>query len=313
MSDINHLMDGFNSELVKHANSVSSVGLNALKAAVSGLKGFNPSTWRAPAAAFGMKSMRSVGSGVADTAGSVGRFGQRQVHGLTGWTPKGYMNPEGIKGMRAGAYDAAERLSAAERAVAPGPGRYRPGLVDRVLKISPEKAHVKRVQAGHKEVVDARKSYRSAQAAEDMGLTSLPGYARALMQNPGSALKTGLSEQWHAVGPAGKALMVGIPGAGVAGEMSRESAPGEAGRLERAGSRLGELAYTMGPLPISGQLVAGIGMGSLGKRMGALFDKKKPPQNIPAPPSLDPAGGETAPSEQLVSDRALGIGQGGFL
>lgn len=314
MTEIQHLMPGFNAELVKHAESVSTIGINALKSALSGLKGFNPEKFRVPAAALGMKAVRGVGNAAVDTAGAVGRFGQRQVHGLTGWTPKGYMNPEGIKGMRAGAYDAAQRLSAAERTVAPGAGRYRPGLVDRVLKISPEKAQQRVAKAGHKEMVDARKAYQAAQKAEDMGLTSLPGYARALMSNPGAALKAGLAEQWHSMGPGGKALMVGIPAAGVASEVSTPSQPDGPGRLERAGSRLGELAYTMGPLPLSGQIAAGVGVSTLGKRMGAIFDRKKGAGNsIPAPPVLDPAGGEAAPAEQLVSDRALGIGQGGFL
>lgn len=309
MSDIQHLMAGFNDELAKHANSVSTVGIEALKSALSGLKGFNAEKFRVPAAALGMKAVKGMGNAAREGAGVASRFGQRQVHGLTGWTPKGYMNPEGIKGMRAGAHDAAERLSAAERTVAPGAGRYRPGLVDRVLKISPEKQQARAAKAGHKEVVDARKSYQAAQKAEDMGLTSLPGYARALMRNPAAAVSTGMAEQWHSMGPGGKALMLGIPAAGVGSELTTESQPGGPGKFERAGSRLGELAYTMGPVPLSGQIAAGIGVSSLGKRVGSLFDKKK---SIPAPPNLEPAGGEAAPAETMVSDRALGLGLGGY-
>jgi hypothetical protein len=290
-------MVGFNDELAKQANSISTIGMRALESAVSGLK----------STARGVKDVASA------TPGALGRFGQRQVHGLTGWTPQGFMNPEGIRGMRAGATDAAERLSAAERSVAPGPGKYRPGLVDRVLNRSQEQVQQSAVAAKHKEVVNARKAYQSAQKAEDMGLTSLPGYARALARNPADALRTGFAEQWHSMGPGGKALMVGLPGMGIASELSRPTEPGGPGRLERAGTRLGELSYSMGPIPLSGQLAVGAGVGSLAKRMGKLFDKTKPVGHIPAAPGLDPAGGEVAPAEHIVSDRALGIGQGGYL
>jgi hypothetical protein len=285
MSELDYLMVSFNDELSKQANTVSSVGMRALESALSGLK---------------------------STAGAAKRFGQRQAHGLTGWTPKGFMNPEGIRDMRGGAYDAMERLTATERSAAPGVGKYRPGLVDRVLGRSEGTVQSRAVKSKAKEVAEARKAYQASQKAEDMGLTSLPGYARALMRNPGEAISTGFAEQWHNVGPGGKAMMVGLPTLGAAGELSRPSNPGEGGRFERAGTRLGELAYTMGPLPIAGQLVAGGVMGGLGKRMGSVFDRKKPVANVPAPPSLEPAGGEAAPAERHISDRAMGLGQGGF-
>ncbi len=286
MSELHHLMNGFNAELEKQANAVSAVGLQALQMALGGLKG---------------------------SAGAVKRFGQRQAHGLTGWTPKGFMNREGIREMRAGAYDTAERLSAAERAIAPGPGKYRPGLVDRALGRKPEAVQAKKMQSAKAELDEARKAHEASQAAEDMGLTSLPGYAKALMNDPMKALKTGVGEQWHSMGPAGRALMVGIPAAGMASEAARPSEPGEAGRFARAGARAGELAYAMGPLPVAGQLVAGLGVSSLGKQVGSIFDRKKTNRNIPAPPSLEPAGGEAAPADTVISERALGVGQGGFL
>lgn len=286
MTELHRYMASFNDELEKQANTISTIGLRALEAAVGGLK---------------------ASGGVAK------RFGQRQAHGLTGWTPKGYMNPQGIREMRAGAYDTAERLSAAERAVAPGPGRYRPGLVDRALGRKPEAVQAKKMQSAKSELEQARKAHEASQTAEDMGLTSLPGYAKALLNDPTKALKAGIGEQWHSMGPAGRSLMVGIPAAGMASEAMRPGDPGEAGRFARAGARAGELAYTMGPLPFSGQIVAGLGVGSLGKRMGSIFDKKKPVKNIPAPPTLEPAGGEAAPADTIVSERALGASQGGFL
>lgn len=311
MTDINYLMLGFNAELEKHAASVSEVGMQALKSALSGIKG-SASKVRGPAAALGLKAMRGVGNATVESAGALKRFGERQVHSLTGWTPQGYMNPEGIKGMRAGAYDAAQRLSAAERTVAPGTPMAGPRLVDRLLLKSPEAVHLHEVRARHKELAAARKALQSAQKAEQMGLTSLPGYARAVMQSPAEAISTGLAEQWHGVGPAGKALMVGLPGLGAASELTTPTEPGGAGKAERVGTRLGELAYTLGPLPIAGQIAAGVGVSTMGQRFGKLVDKGISGKHVPAPPSLDPAGGEAAPGERLVSERALGIGTGGF-
>jgi hypothetical protein len=287
MTDINQLMPSFNDELAKHAYDVSSIGMKALQSALSGLK--------AP-------------------AGAAKRFVQRQAHGLTGWTPKGYMNREGIREMGAGAAGAFERLGAAERSVVPGPGRYRPGLVDRVLKRTPEEVQHRAMQAGHKELQGARKAYEAANAAEEKGLTSLPGYASALLQDPAGAIRTGMAEQWHSVGPAGKSMMVGVPIAAAAGDASREGDPEGPGRFSRAGSSFGTaLGYTMGPLPFSGQLAASAGMGSLGKRVGGLFDKKAPVKHIPAPPVLEGMTGEATPAEHVISDRALGLGQGGSL
>ena len=53
----------------------------------------------------------AAGAGLgALTPGSVGgavsRFGQRQLHSVTGWTPSGMSREEGLQSMRAGAYDA---------------------------------------------------------------------------------------------------------------------------------------------------------------------------------------------------------------
>ena len=175
---------------------------------------------------------------------------------------------------------------------------------------APGKAQHKAVVKATKEFRGAEKGLEAAQKAEDMGLTNLPGYVKSMVKNgPGKTLKAGLAEQWHGVGPVGKSLMVGLPAMSVGGELARESKPGERGRVSRAGERLGEIAYMMGPVPLAGQMVAHTAISKGGKGIGALFDRKpKQPKSVPAPPSLEPAGGEAVPGETIVSDRAMGVG-----
>jgi len=249
--------------------------------------------------------------------GGLSRFGKRQVHALTGWTPKA-----GIRSIRGGAYDAAQRLEQASGALTPGVGPRvsnlveKPGIVrravDKVMRTTPKQVQARALDARKAEEVAAIKQYGSAAKAERMGLTSLPGYAKALKTHGvGKTMKAGFKEQWDSMGPAGRALMVGFPAVGVGGELARESQPGESGRLSRAGSRLGDVAYMMGPVPVAGQIAAQMAVGGAGKRVGALFDKKPAKQkNVPAPESLEPAGGEAAPGERIVSDRAMGLGGG---
>jgi hypothetical protein len=266
MDNIEHIMQGFNAELEK----------------IAGMAGV----------------ARAI-------PGTLGRFGKRQVHALTGWTPKA-----GIQSIRGGAYEATQRLGKARAAVAPGSAGASPRFTDKVLRRTPEKVHTRAVAAGHKELVSAQRAHASAQKAESMGLTSLPGYVKALKTHGvGSTMKSGFKEQWDSMGPAGRGLMLGFPTVGAGSEVMRESKPGEAGRFSRAGTRLGEMAYMMGPVPIAGQVAAQTVLSGSGKHVGSLFDKRPvKAKNTMAPSTLDPAGGEAEPGDRIISDRASGLG-----
>lgn len=212
--------------------------------------------------------------------GAGARFGQRQVHAVSGWTPEG-----GIRSIRGGAYSAAERLGKAQKAT------------------GPEAA---------KELAAATKSHGAAEKAEQMGLTSLPGYAKALVNkdtgglvnNVGKVFRAGAAEQWHAGGAVNKAMMVGVPAAALAGELGQKDVKGGPGKLERAGRHLGELGMMMGPIPLAGQMVAGAALSGAGGRIGRALDKTRrppPPTNTPSP-----SGMESAAAEHSYSDRATG-------
>lgn len=303
MSDIQYIMLGFESEMQKQSGMVGDIGRRVYQGVKSGLQ--HPVT-----ALRGAKDV--IGGGLKEPMASVGRSGQRQLHALTGWTPKGFLNPEGARGMRAGAYDAVERLDKAKAAVKPGAEAAKPGRIDKLLRRSPEEVQTRSRIAKDKELVSAGQHHDLAVKAEKMGLTSLPGYAKSLKEHGvGETVGTGLKEQWHSFGPAGKAFMVGMPAVGVGGELARKSEPGEPGRLARAGQRVGDLAYTMAPLPFAGQIAAGMGIGEATGAAGGLLDrfgKKNPTKHVPAPPTLEPAGGEAVPGERVITDRALNTG-----
>lgn len=293
-------MAGFRDELEKIALPLGGLASAARRGAAAVARQGAGGAVRAVA----RKGLQSAGSGARDAGGLVARFGKRQVHGLTGWTPKA-----GIQSIRGGAYETGERLQRAKAAVGVKAPAAKAGTVDKVLRRSPEKIQQRAAKAGHSEVAAARKAHEAGQKAEDMGLTSLPGYAKSLKRHGvGKTVGAGFAEQWHGVGPVGKGLMA-LPAIPVASELARKSKPGEDGRFARAGSHLGEFAYTMGPVPIAAQIAGASALGSVGKRIGALADRKRTTKNNPAPPSLEPAGGEAVVGEPAVSDRAMGTVQ----
>ncbi len=201
------------------------------------------------------------------------RVGERQVHGLTGAVPqvgkggKALGKVEAIRQMGAGSAPAMARLEGAAAGLKGTTGKAR----DKAIK----------------EMRAARKGLDVATEAEEMGITSLPGYLKGLAgrgkyvggakagQRVGSlqALKTGVGEQWHSMGAGGKALTFGLPAAGIASEAARPSKPGEEGRGARVGKSLGGLAYSLAPIPLAGITALGAGASALGGLAGKGVDK----------------------------------------
>lgn len=339
MSNVHELMPGFHAEIVKEAFPMAGLGRRILQSgrlgggaagagagavvgagaggAIEGTRAYREA--RNAGAGGGQSAMHALGRGIGGAAkgallgagvgagagvlkpsaasglaarqtGSLGagaRFGQRQLHGLTGWTPKG-----GIESIRGGAWEAKKRTE---------------GIRSSLQKAAPD-ARGKL----NKSLVKAERGQQWAQKAQDMGLTNIPGYAKSLVKNgPGKTISTGVKEQWHGSGPAGKALIFGFPAVTIGGELARPSKPGEAGRLERAGRNVGDLAYSMGPMPIASQMAAATALSAAGGQTGKLLRKKKQQRankHIPAPPQLDPAGGDAVAGESIVTDRAMGGG-----
>lgn len=218
--------------------------------------------------------------------GSAARFGQRQVHALTGWTPRGFLSPEGARQIGAGnalenirlhgkAEDAAKALA--------GTGGRAEAVAQRRLG-------------------QATKARQASEQAEQMGLTSLPGFAKSIRDNGlAKTMKAGLSEQWHGGGLTGKLMIAGVPAAALASEAGKGS-EGRAGRLANTAEQVAMTA--LGPVPLAGQLAvgaAGAGIHRGIRRLRGITDER-PPQRS----ETHDTSGASLPTERVYSDRASG-------
>lgn len=185
----------------------------------------------------------------ATAGGALARFGQRQLHGVTGWRPEGGYGALGVAGrnqLRMGAYDTQQAL---HQAVASGKG-----------------------------VEEAQKAFSASAKAEGMGLTSLPGYVRSVREHGlGASTKALGADLWHGnPGVMGKAMAFGIPAAALlhGGGQEAELAQRGAGRGERIGHRIGDtLGGVVGaPLPFVGQEVLQRGARTAGRLVGKGVD-----------------------------------------
>lgn len=230
---------------------------------------------RAQAVRLLARAGQTLQSATRGAGTSLSNFGQRQLHSLTGWTPSGGLQSIGGSPVA----DVQKQLSNATK----------PGVRARLQKALPH-----------------------AQEAERMGLTSIPGYAKSLVTNPGKTLSTGFKHQWHSSGPLGKAMAVGFPAVSVgASALEKETEDGP-GKGENVGAALGNLAY-MTPIPFVGQTALSVGLGEAGKRIGRGVDylrgRRKKPQGTLAPPSstaLESSSGQAGPSETIIGSGVMG-------
>ena len=213
-----------------------------------------------------------LASTVGRMAASVGRFGGRQLHSVTGWKPKG--DWQGALQM------------ASHEATGPAQGALR--------------------------------------KAEDMGLSSIPGVARAVGKHGlVPVLRAGAEAQWKGVSPGMKALTVGLPAAGLTHAVMAQPAEGSS-KEEAVGEQLGGLVGGIAgaPMPIVGSAVLGTGLGLAGKYVGRGVHKVhtmfNPGNGLhPSGPfprqstDLTQESGQAAPSETIMTSRASGSG-GGF-
>lgn len=227
-----------------------------------------------------IKGTRAL-SQAKNVAGDVANFGQRQVHGLTGWKPGG--STSSVESIGAGAAGARSALGKAVAGKSPG------------------------------DVSRARDALSAAEKAQKMGLTSLPGVAKSLKNN--GILPTvaaGAKEQWKSSPTWQKALMVGLPGASVAGTLAKKDPENGPGKGERIGRTLGgTLGYSMAPLSLVASTVLGGALEHAGGLAGKGIDRlrgKRPavPQEPTRPPATEP--GDTG---MHATERVFGSGYNG--
>jgi hypothetical protein len=257
-------------------------------------------------------------SGLAQRGGALGataRFGQRQVHGLTGM-----LSPAELMAVRGGAYDAQAALHAAQQAAAnPAPRGLMGEAWRRVRGQSVAAADAaqhanlaKNVQSAEKALSEAR-AYTGGQ----MDLTSLPGIASAARQHgAGKVLRAGLQGSPLSLTGAMTLVPAGLSTlATLARREETTQADGQrpVGKGEDIGQNLGETAGAVAGsfLPIVGQSVLGGTLGTAGRLVGRGVDRlrgvRAPGMNPGMTPStLEPAESQNVPSERIMSPAAAG-------
>lgn len=225
--------------------------------------------------------------------GAGARFGQRQVHALTG-----ALSPAELEGVRGGAYGARKAYGAAtkdlEKAWAKDPTKAN-DAIDRAAK--------------------AHRGLESAERVQSMGLTSVPGYLRSVADKGlRPTLEASVKDQVHNMHPGMAAMALGMPAIGVAhAALSKEKSEG-VGKGEAVGKNLGLAlgGLTGAAMPVVGSTVMGGALEHAGGAVGRGIDHLRGRKHAPAapgtlgPPPIEPAEGQHMPSERVMSPAAAG-------
>lgn len=236
----------------------------------------------------------------AAARGAVTRFGLREAHGLTGYLPKG----ESLRSIRAGSYDAERAAVQAGRAL--HGAQLTGGDVGKATK----------------NLGRAQDAVRAARDAQDWGMTSIPGIAKAVKTH--GLLPTigrGARAQFSGTNPVNKALMLGLPAVGMV-QAARSPELQGTGRGESIGYQGGQLVGGLagGLLPFGVGQVFQEGTGRIGRLAGRAVDavRGKLRKELPEGPhpsmssDLTQSGGQAVPSEVVMTSRAMGIPPEGY-
>lgn len=218
--------------------------------------------------------------------GGLSRFGQRQAHSLTGAVPEGFAT-----------------RSAALESIGGGVAPLRQRILAETAKRTgglSEAGAARRLQT-------MREGLAAGERATEMGMTSVPGFFRAMATQPGRALGAASEYQWKS-NPRllDKAMALGMPATFVGGELARAGGPGEEGRAVRGVRSAAEmLPYSLGPMPMSGAMVTGAALGGGVRALTRALRRKQDLGSQPGPPVLED-GSVSGEVEHVYSDRALG-------
>lgn len=196
--------------------------------------------------------------------GQVKRFGQRQLHGLTGYVPRTAQQKAMGVGITGKGLTRAQRVQALKN-MGMDIGEAVPDRAMAIRKAMSEQAFTKLLPSStRKRLAGLEVSAREAQRqAAERGLTSLPGVAKGMLRDPLGTLRTGIMAQGPmgiALGAGGTAMAVPgmIKGKGYGEEYSRE---GGAGRF--VGENLGYAA--LGATPVLPMMLGGALVGKAGE------------------------------------------------
>jgi len=220
--------------------------------------------------------------------GAVSRFGQRQMHALTGALPQGMPRLSAQRSIGVGGADLASQLNKAKAGLA----KAAPGS--------------REAASAQKQIGSLSKGMEHARALEQMGATNLPGYVKALAsRDAGKVLKHTAGSQWHGTpGVGGKLMAFGMPAGFVGMETLGKPQPGQEGesKLRRGAKSVATNLPFLLPMGMAGQLVAS---GAAGKLMGRRGGRVPNPE-----PEEASASGDV---ERIYSPSAMGRPPEGML
>jgi hypothetical protein len=170
-----------------------------------------------------------------------------------------------------------------------------------------------KLQAAGKDTTRAAKALGSAQDAQNMGLTSIPGYLGAVKEHGiGKVLATNAKEQYHNMPKAMAALTLGVPALSAAHTLATPEDPNGPGKGERLGRELGNAVGGVagGVMPIAGNAVvggiAGRAGGAVGKVVDRMRGRREPVNDLGTKAPLEPTESQNTPSERITSPSAAG-------
>lgn len=264
---------GFQDELIKEgAHPAFQIARQAISRGAQALRPKDAIS----AGGVALRGLRGVGSSLRQGGQVTGRalsnFGKRQLHGVTGWTPKGGVESIGIAGSKASkaSLDAAKGSK-----VVPGKSR----VVQKALHGRQAGTHGLAKKVRERSIQRAQKFDEATRASERMGLSSIPGWTAAMLRDPKAALKAGLGREWHS-GGMGKAMLA-FPAVAAGHQALKPTEPGGPGKLERVGRSVGEVAWGMG-MPIAPAMIAAKGISEAGGGIGRVLGRLRRPDE-PAP------------------------------
>lgn len=262
------------------------------------------------------ESFRQAVSRAPSALGMGARFSQRQVHSATGWMPgaegDSIKNRLGQIGMGSSlqqrGLDAAKHNVISHSLAEMNGTPLKPGLVNRVMGRTG-------LQAAEGRLDLAQKGMNAAEAAENRGLTNIPGYAGALKEDfqkgkllsRDGAIATAVQSNLAGQSNFGKAVAIGLPAVAAANELRKdEDETGQGrGRIRRAGGQLVGAGAQMAFSPMSGMANQAL-TGMVSRPF-----KGKGVVMAPAAPDLTSDSGQSVPGERVVSERAAGsLGEG---
>lgn len=163
-----------------------------------------------------------------------------------------------------------------------------------------------RLGSAQREEARLQRAVAAGTKAEEMGLTSIPGYVQSLVRNPWETISTAAKQRWNEQGLAGKGLLLGLPLAMGVSDVMRDDP--ERSRASRALNAAGNIAsgFAFAPMNMVGDMAMSLGTAALADKAGKGFDRHVLRLGAKPPGTEQEEHNLSAPVERIESSRFRG-------